>query len=174
MGGVTQRPPLDGGEAPAPTKGRGGLSRNQKADEEPPPTQRGREDPILPQGGVYDPPRTRKGQGENQEEKLESQQNRPGKSTRRTHTSRELRMLDHSDEPPPKRARWPTRGMITDNSCEVTRESNMVCPITCGCHKSLLNIREKTRIVSQILRSTRKIRKNELIAIFGLTAAITN
>ena len=107
MGGVTQRPPLDGGEAPAPTKGRGGLSRNQKADEEPPPTQRGREDPILPQGGVYDPPLTREGRGENQEEKLESQQNRPGKSIRRTHTSRELRMLDHSDELPPKRARRP-------------------------------------------------------------------
>ena len=31
-----------------------------------------------------------------------------------------------------------------------------------------------SRIVSQILRSTRIIRKNELIAIFGLTAAITN
>ena len=50
----------------------------------------------------------------------------------------------------------------------------MICPITCGCHNSLLDIREKSRIVSQILRSTRKIRKNELIAIFGLTAAITN
>jgi len=50
----------------------------------------------------------------------------------------------------------------------------MICPITCGCHNSLLGIGEKTRIVSQILRSTRKIWKNELIAIFGLTAAITN
>jgi len=50
----------------------------------------------------------------------------------------------------------------------------MICPITCGCHNSLLDIGVKTRIVSQILRSTRKIWKNELIAIFGLTAAITN
>ena len=50
----------------------------------------------------------------------------------------------------------------------------MICPITCRCNNSLLDIGEKTRIVSQILRSTRKIRKNELIAIFGLTAAITN
>jgi len=33
--------------------------------------------------------------------------------------------------------------------------------------------REKTRVVSQILQSTRKIWKNELIAIFGLTSAIT-
>jgi len=83
-------------------------------------------------------------------------------------------MLDHSDKPPPKRVRQPTRGMAIDNSCEVTRERNMICPITCGCHNSLVDISEKTRVVSQILRSTRKIWKNELIAIFGLTAAITN
>jgi len=83
-------------------------------------------------------------------------------------------MLDHSEKPPPKRVRQPTRGIDIDNSCEVTRDSNMICPITCRCHNSLLDIREKTRVVSQILRSTRKIWKNELIAIFGLTAAITN
>jgi len=64
--------------------------------------------------------------------------------------------------------------MDIDNSCEVTRESNMICPITCRCHNSLLDINEKTRAVSQILRSTRKIWKNEVIAIFGLTSAITN
>jgi len=50
----------------------------------------------------------------------------------------------------------------------------MICHITCRCRNSLLDIREKTRVVSQILRFTRKIWKNELIAIFGLTAAITN
>jgi len=50
----------------------------------------------------------------------------------------------------------------------------MICPIICGCHNSLRGIEEKTHIVSQILRSTRLIRKNELIAVFGLTAAITN
>ena len=49
----------------------------------------------------------------------------------------------------------------------------MICPITCGCHNSLLDISEKTRVVSQILRSTGKIWKNELIAVFGLTSAIT-
>ena len=87
--------------------------------------------------------------------------------------SRELRMLDHSDEPIPKRVRRPAREMHQDNSCEVTRESNMICPITCGCHNSLLDISKKTRVVSQILRSTRKIWKNELIAVFGLTSAIT-
>jgi len=63
--------------------------------------------------------------------------------------------------------------MAIDNSCEATRESNVICPIVCGCHNSLLDIKEKTRVVCQILRSTRKIWKNELIAIFGLTAAIT-
>ena len=45
--------------------------------------------------------------------------------------------------------------------------------LTCGCHNSLLDISGKTRVVSQILRSTRKIWKNELIAIFSLTSAIT-
>jgi len=150
--GEPTSPPRDGEEAPASKKERGGLFRNQKGDKEHPPTHRGREGPILPQGGVYDHWQCR---GENREEKVESQQNRSEKSTRRTHTSRELRMLDPSDKPPPKRARRPTRGMTTDNSCEVTRESNMICPITCGCHNSLLDIGEKTRIVSQILRSTR-------------------
>jgi len=167
-------PPLGRGKSPAPTKGRGGLIQNREADEEPPSTQRGREDLILTPGGVHDPPPTREGREKNRGEITDSQQDRPDKPTRRTHTCRELRMLYHSDKPPPKSARRPTGGMTTDNSCEVTRASNMICPITCGCHNSLLDIREKTRIVSQILRSTRKIYKNELIAIFGLTAAITN
>jgi len=50
----------------------------------------------------------------------------------------------------------------------------MMCPITCKCRNSVLDIREKTRVVQLILRATRKIWKNELIAGFGLTAAITN
>ena len=49
----------------------------------------------------------------------------------------------------------------------------MICPITCGCNNSLLDISKKTKVVSQVLRSTRKIWKNELIAVFGLTSAIT-
>jgi len=80
----------------------------------------------------------------------------------------------HLKKPPPKRARQPTREIDIDNSCEVTRESNMIWPIACICHNSLLDISEKPRVVSQILRSARKIWKNELITIFGLTAAITN
>ena len=159
-------PPRYEEEAPSSKKERGGLFRNRKGDEEPPPTQRGREGPILPQAGVYD---HRKGRGENREEKGDSQQHRPEKSTRRTHTSRELRMLDPSGKPPPKRTRQPTRGMTTDNLCEVMRESNMICPITCRCHNSLLDIGEKTQIVSQI----RKIWKNELIDIFVLRHFLT-
>jgi len=50
----------------------------------------------------------------------------------------------------------------------------MSCPITCRCRNSLLDIRGKTHVVSHILRATRNILKNELIACFGLTAAITN
>jgi len=49
----------------------------------------------------------------------------------------------------------------------------MICSITCGCHNSLLDISKKTRVVFQILRSTGKTWKNELIAVFGLTSAIT-
>ena len=64
--------------------------------------------------------------------------------------------------------------MTTDILCEATRDSNMICPTTCGCHNSLRDIEEKTHIFSQTLRSTRLIRKNELIAVFGFTAAITN
>jgi len=48
----------------------------------------------------------------------------------------------------------------------------MICPITCGCHNSLLDISRKTRVVSEVLRSTRKIWRNELIAVFGFTSAI--
>jgi len=81
-------------------------------------------------------------------------------------------MLDHSDAPLQKRIRRPARDMNYDNSCEVTRNSNMICPITCGCHNSLRDISTKTRVVSNILRSTRKIRKHELIAVFGHTSAI--
>jgi len=84
-------------------------------------------------------------------------------------------MLDPSENPPPKRARRSTRGTdINDNSCEITRESNMICPITCGCRNSLLDIRGKTLVVLHILRATRNILKNELIACFSLTAAITS
>ena len=148
-------PLLKGRERSLPLLKRGEPSSTQKGREEPPPTQEGREEEGKLEGG--------------------SQKGRSKQSTRRSHTSRELRMLDPSENPPPKRARRSTRGTETiDNSCEVTRESSMICPITCGCQNSLLGIREKTRIVSHILRATRKILQKELIASFGFTAAITN
>ena len=63
---------------------RGGLIQNREADEETPPTQRGREDLILTQGGVHDPPPTREGREKNRGEIPDSQQDRPKKSTRRS------------------------------------------------------------------------------------------
>jgi len=50
----------------------------------------------------------------------------------------------------------------------------MICPITCGCQNSLLDIMAKTQVVSHILRASQKILENELIARFGLTAAVTS
>ena len=69
---------------------------------------------------------------------------RAGSLPRQPYMSRELRMLDHSDEPLQKRVRRPARRMEYDNSCEVTRNSNMICPITCGCHNSLMDISTKS------------------------------
>jgi len=172
-GGPTTPPTPGGGMAPAPEGGRGELILNRENDDEPLPTQQGAADHPLTQGGGSEPPPTLKGRGQNGGRETDSHQNRPEKSVRRTHKSWELRMLDHSDKTLPKRVRQPARGTDQDKSCEVTRESNMICPITCGCHNFLLDISEKTRVVSQILRSTCKIWKNELIAIFGLTSAIT-
>jgi len=66
---------------------------------------------------------------------------------RRSHTSRELRMLDISEQPPSKRVKRPTRGAeAVDNLCEATRESNMICPITCGCQNSLLDIMDRSSV----------------------------
>jgi len=146
---------------------------------------RGKEEPPLTRGGGEEPPPTRVGRKEpshTQEQRRRdggkeegSLQDRSKQSIRRSHTSRELRMLDPSENPPQKRARRSTRGTDTkDNSCEVTRESNMICPIACGCRNSLLDIRGKTHVVSHTLRSTQNILKNELFACFSLTAAITN
>ena len=107
----------------------GECIQSLKGDEELPPTHGRKEGRILPQEGAHN---LREGRGEYRVEFGDSQQQRPEKSTRRTHTSRELRMLDPGDKLPPKRARRPTGGMTTDILCEATRDSNMICPITCG------------------------------------------
>ena len=169
--GYSASPAREEEELSAPSRVGGGCPRYSKGDEEPPPTHGDKGACTSPQEGIHN---LRGGREETRGEYDNSQQQRPDKATRRTHTSRELRMLDPEDKLPPKRARRPTRGMTTDTLCEATRESNMICPTTCGCHNSLRDIEEKTHIVSQTLRSTRLIRKNELIAVFGFTAAITN
>jgi len=125
-------------------------------------------------GGPSPPPvsRGRKVEGK----KVEGgQANSTNALIRRSHTSQELRMLDISENLLSKRVRRPTRGAeAVDKSCEATRESNMICPITCGCRNFLVDSMEKTRVVSHILNATRKILENELIACLGHTAAITN
>ena len=155
-GGSTTSPTQGGGMMPAPAGVRGGLILNRVMDDGPPPIQQETMDHPLTHDDGNEPPPTRKDKGQNEERKRDSHKNRPEKPAQ-THTSRELRMLDHNDEPLPKRVQRPARRMDQDNSCEVTRESNMICPISCGCHNSLLEISKKTRVVSQILRSTRNL-----------------
>jgi len=91
--------------------------------------------PPTPIGvGVPTPPpvsRGREVQGKKEEGGQADSTNAP---IRRSHTSWELHMLDISEKPPSKRVGLPTRGAeAVHNSCEATRESNMICPITCGC-----------------------------------------
>ena len=90
-GGPTAPPTPEGGMAPSPEGGRGGLTLNRENDDEPLPTQIGAADHPLTQGGGNEPPPTRKGRGQNEGRETDSHQNRPEKSARRTHTSRELR-----------------------------------------------------------------------------------
>jgi len=165
-------PPTPGGVHAADTRDRRGYRLGWEGEEGPLPNQQETRDHSLthidrrglPSTGIEGV------QGEGRRE--DSQKGRAGKLSRQPYMSRELRMLDHSDEPLQKRVRRPARELGYDNSCEVTRNSNMICPITCGCHNSLLDISKKTRVVSDVLRSTRKIWKNELIAVFGFTSAI--
>jgi len=177
-------PPSAGDDTMKPTSGP--PTPNGVGGPTPPPVSRGREEdgktmkptsgPPTPNGmgGPTPPPKSRERDGEGKKEGG-GQAESTKAPTRRPHTSRELRMLDPSENPLSKRARRPTRGVeAVDNSCEATRESSMICPIKCGCRNSLVDIMEKTRVVSHILRATRKIWENELIACFGLTAAITN
>ena len=111
-GGSMTPPTQGGGMVPAPDGGRGGLILNQKKDDEPPPTQQEAKDHPFTREGGNEPPLTRKGRGQNEGREMDSHQNRPEKSARRTHTSRKVRMLDHSDQPLPKRVRRSARGWI--------------------------------------------------------------
>ena len=170
-GGLRPPPPSEGVRAGGSRDGRGSMP-GREGEEGPltnPPGTGEQSSTHIERRGI--PSAGREGfQGEGRRE--EGLKDRAGILPRRPYMSRELRLLDHSDEPLQKRVRRPARGMEYDNSCEVTRNSNMICPTSCGCHNSLRDISTKTRVVSNILRSTRKIQKHELIAVFGLTSAI--
>jgi len=77
---------LGRGEAPAPTKGRGGLIQDREADEKPTPTQRGREDLILTQEGYMIPPPPGRAEKRTEERKRKAsrtdQKNRHDEPTR--------------------------------------------------------------------------------------------
>ena len=165
-------PPTPGGGNAATAGKRLGTTLGRGGEDGPLPIQQGTRDHSLTHVARREPPPTWMDGERDEERREDSQKGRSVKSSRQPHMSRELRMLDHSVEPLPKRVRRPAREMEYDNSCEVTRNSNMICPTSCGCHNSLMDISTKTRVVSNILRSTRKIQKHELIAVFGHTSAI--
>jgi len=132
-GGATPLP--ERREASAPSGGRGGLIRNREEDEEPPPAQRGGKDHPLTQGGANEPPSSLPGGKRKGRRKGEGKPAEPTKKIDATCPLEPGTTHARSQrEPPPKRVRRPTRGIDIDNSCEVTRDSNMICPITCRCH----------------------------------------
>ena len=142
----------------------------QGGDKEPPPIQQGRGEPPLDRRNRgepspsrsrrVEPPHTQEEQRRDRGKQGGSSQDRSKQSIRRSQTCRELRMLDPSEKPPNKRVRRSTRGThINDNFCQIARESNMICPITCGCCNSLLDIRGKPHVTSHILRATCNILK---------------
>ena len=142
-GGGSGTPPTQGGGKTPAVGGRRGPTLGRGREDEPPSIQQGTRDHPLTHVDRKEPPLTWM-DGERDEGRGEdNQKSRPVKSSRQPHMSRELRMLDHSDEPLTKRVQRPAREMDYDNSCEVTRDSNMICPITCGCHNSLLDISKK-------------------------------
>ena len=136
-GGGLGPPPTTGGVHAADTWDRWGSTLGRGGEKGPLPTQQGTRDHSLTHIDRRGPP-SKGMDGEQVKGRREySQKVRSGKLSRQPHMSRELRMLD-------QRIRRPAREMEYDNSCEVTRNSNMICPITCGCHNSLLDINTKT------------------------------
>jgi len=112
--------------------------------------------PPAPIGaGVPDPPLVSRGRKERWREGEGGDANSPGDPSRHPHMGWELRMLGQNGAPPLlKRVRRQTRGMEAgDNSCELTRKSDMICPTTCGCWISLQDIMGKPHLVSHTLRA---------------------
>ena len=125
-GGGLGPPPTPGGVQAADTRDRGGYMLDREGEEGPLPNQqRTRDYPLthidrrgLPSTGIEGV------QGAGRRE--DSQKGRSGKLSRQPYMSRELRMLEHSDGPLQKRVRRPARELENDNSCEVTKNSNMM------------------------------------------------
>ena len=114
------KPQLGGGNA-ATAGERLGTTLGRGGEVGPLPIQQGTRDHSLTHATRREPPPTWMDGERDEERREDSQKGRSGKSSRQPHMSRELRMLDHSVEPLPKRVRRPARGMEYDNSCEVTR-----------------------------------------------------
>ena len=79
--------------------GRWGPTLGRGRDDEPPSIQQETMDHLLTPVDRKEAPLTWKDVGQDEGRGKDNQKNRPEKSSRRTHMSRELRMLDHSDEP---------------------------------------------------------------------------
>ena len=90
--------------------------------------------PTTPKGvGGPTPPPVSRGREMDGKKEEGGQADSTNVPIRRSHTSRELRMLDKSEQPPSKRVRRPTRGAeAVDNSCEATRESSEDCFYYCS------------------------------------------
>jgi len=111
-GGSPTSPPIPGGRGgPTLTSGESDEAPpTQGGDKEPPPIPQGREEPPLVRGNreVLPPSQSRRVElPHTQEERRRdggkkggSLQDRPKQSIRRSHTSRELRMLDPNENPP--------------------------------------------------------------------------
>ena len=123
-GGGLGPPPTPGGGHVADMWDRRGSTLGRGGEKGVLSTQQGTRDHFLTHIDRRGPPSTGMDGVQDEGRREDSQQGRPGKLSRQPHMSRELRMLDHSDEPLLKRVRRPARETEYDNSCEVTRNSN--------------------------------------------------
>jgi len=114
-GGGLGPPPTPGGGHAADTGDRRGSTLGWGGEEGPLPTQLGTRDYSLTHIDRREPPPTWMDGEQVEGRREDNQKGRSGKLSRQPHMSRELRMLDHSDEPLQKRVRRPTREMEYDN-----------------------------------------------------------
>ena len=108
-GGGLGPPPTPGGVHAADTWDRRGSNLGRGGGKGPLPILQGTRDHSLTHMARRGPPSTGMIGEQTEGRREDSQQGRSGKLSRQSHMSRELRMLDHSDEPLPKRVRRPAR-----------------------------------------------------------------